>query len=81
MDVILPDSWFLFDLCKGLTSKQGDTLDLVCYKYYQQQTDIIEQVLAVNQHLVDLQLILPVGTIINLPLITKKQTQKTVVLW
>lgn len=63
------------------TTKQGDTLDLVCYKYYQQQTDAIEQVLAVNQHLVDLPMILPIGTIINLPTITKKQTQKKVVLW
>lgn len=63
-------------------SKQGDTLDLVCYKYYQQQTDVIEQVLAVNQHLVDLPMILPVGTIINLPTtIVNKQTSKRVALW
>lgn len=62
-------------------SKQGDTLDLVCYEYYHQQSDVVEQVLAANQHLVNLEIILPIGTVINLPIIVKQKVKKSVVLW
>jgi phage tail protein X len=63
------------------TTKMGDTLDLVCHTYYQQQATAIERVLKVNQHLVNLPIILPVGTVINLPAIAKKIQNKKVALW
>lgn len=48
-------------------SKEGDTLDEICYHYYGKTNGAVEQVLIANPGLASLGAILPLGTIITLP--------------
>ena len=63
------------------TSKQGDTLDLICHKYYNNQSGFVEKVLNANKHLIDLEIILPIGTVFNLPEILEEKTDNKIKLW
>ena len=62
-------------------SKQGERLDLICQHYYGYQSGAVEQVLAVNAHLADLGVILPIGSKVSLPTIKQPSAKKTTVLW
>lgn len=63
-------------------SVQGDSVDSICWRYFQRTAGVVEQVLELNPGLANLGAVLPSGTEIVLP---KKQTQatvkKTVKLW
>ncbi len=48
-------------------SLQGDTVDLICWRYYGRTAGVLEQVLDFNRGLADLGPVLPMGTLITLP--------------
>lgn len=50
-----------------IRSLQGDTLDLICWRYYGRTTGVLEQVLDSNRGLADLGPVLPLGTLVQLP--------------
>lgn len=62
-------------------SIQGDTVDMICYRYYGRTAGVTEQVLEANPGLSVLGPVLPMGTPLNLPDQAKPAQQKTVNLW
>ena len=49
-------------------AQQGDTLDLICWRYYgQSNSGVVESVLLLNPALAEFGAILPHGTIVTLP--------------
>lgn len=48
-------------------SVQGDTVDLICWRYYGRTAGVLEQVLGSNRGLAALGPVLPMGTMITLP--------------
>lgn len=46
---------------------QGDTVDLICWRYLGSTESVVEQVLQLNPKLVELGPILPMGTLVTLP--------------
>jgi phage tail protein X len=62
-------------------SAQGDTLDIICYRYYGSQSVAVEEIMNANRHLADLGVVLPIGTKIMLPAIEKTAENKRVALW
>lgn len=58
------------------TSRDGDTVDYICYKYYGTLTNLqTETVLAANPGLAAYGPVLPTGVVITLPVITVTQQQ------
>lgn len=66
-----------------ISTVQGDTVDLICWKHYGQSSGMVEQVLNANPHLAGLDPILPIGTEIDLPEISNNQqdSKATIQLW
>ena len=62
------------------TTKDGETLDYICWKYYG-KTTVVEQVLQVNRHLAKLDAVLPGGVKITLPTIEESEDTKKIKLW
>lgn len=63
-------------------TKQGETVDLVCWRHYGRTAGVTEAVFAANAGLADLGAILPMGTKILLPVLEVKQTAKPLIsLW
>lgn len=58
-------------------TQQGDTVDLVCHRFYGRTADIVEAVLIANPKLTFLPAILPVGTVIEMPDLTHSAAQNT----
>lgn len=56
-------------------TRQGDTLDYICWKFYEQQSGAVEVVLEANQNLADLGPILPAGVTVILPELEKPATE------
>lgn len=48
-------------------TKQGETIDLACYRHYGRTADVTELVLAANPALAASDVILPIGTRILMP--------------
>lgn len=48
-------------------SLQGDTVDLICWRYYGRTAGVLEQVIDTNKGLAALGPVLPMGTMITLP--------------
>lgn len=64
------------------TTRQGETVDLVCWKHYGHTSGVTEAVLAANRGLADLGSYLPMGTTIIMPVIEKKTAARPLVsLW
>ena len=64
------------------TTRQGETVDLACWRVYGRTGEVTEVVLAANPGLADKGLILPLGTVISMPDIAKPTTQRPLVsLW
>lgn len=61
-------------------TKDGDTLDWICWKYYQQQAGAVEAVMLENPRLADHGPVFPAGIEIVLPEIST-QTEESVTLW
>ncbi|CDZ43109.1 Hypothetical protein NGAL_HAMBI1146_58820 [Neorhizobium galegae bv. officinalis] len=51
-------------------TKQGETIDLACWRHYGRTRDVVEAVLAANADLSLLDVVLPIGTRIVMPDIT-----------
>ncbi|PDO83307.1 tail protein X [Kosakonia pseudosacchari] len=65
----------------NVKTQQGDTLDLLCQRYYGRTASVVETVLAANPGLADLGVILPYGTPVNLPEVQTQTIKETVNLW
>ncbi|WP_297960369.1 tail protein X [uncultured Campylobacter sp.] len=62
-------------------AKDGDALDMLCYKHYQTlDTDVYSQFLRQNEHLLTKE-VLKGGDIFYFPDIKKKQKKKEKYLW
>jgi phage tail protein X len=72
----------LTDETVTIRAKQGDTLDAICWAHYG-TTDPVDAVLAENMGLAAHGPIVPMGTIITLPPLSKisPKTVKEVALW
>lgn len=65
-----------------IVTRQGDTVDKVCWQRYGQTSGMVEKVLNANPHLSRLGPVLPVGTTIELPEVPTTYEQKpTINLW
>ncbi|EED0941716.1 tail protein X [Enterobacter pseudoroggenkampii] len=60
---------------------QGDTLDALCARYYGRTENVVETVLQANPGLSELGVILPHGTVIDLPDVETSPTAETLNLW
>lgn len=66
---------------RNVVSRQGDTIDLICHRYFGITGGVTEQVMAMNPHLIHYDLVLPSGVLITLP-DSPKRTQKNIIqLW
>lgn len=63
------------------TTKDGDVLDQICQNYYGKTSKIVEQVIEVNPHIVELEAVFEAGIKITLPDITEEKESETVKLW
>ncbi|WP_039057032.1 tail protein X [Enterobacter sp. Bisph1] len=65
----------------NVQTQQGDTLDLLCLRYYGRTASVVEAVLAANPGLAELGVILPYGTTVSLPDVQTQPVKETVNLW
>jgi len=69
-------------MSKTVIAVQGDTIDLICWRYYGQTSGLVEQVLIANPLLATQEAILEMGTKVILPNIeVQQQTKQSVNLW
>ncbi|KVX12180.1 phage tail protein [Burkholderia ubonensis] len=55
---------------------QGETLDALCWRYYDSTAGTVEAVLEANPDLAELGVVLPMGTVVDMPeLNTIEQTK------
>lgn len=59
---------------------QGDTVDLLCQRYYGTTQGVTEIVLAANKSLAD-QIFMEAGQVVELPEVSASATKETVQLW
>ncbi|MGP3592646.1 tail protein X [Vagococcus sp. WN89Y] len=62
-------------------AQQGDTLDVICARYYGRTEGVFETVLAANPGLAELGAVLAHGTAIELPAVQSSPVTETVNLW
>ncbi|MBT1848410.1 tail protein X [Enterobacter ludwigii] len=60
---------------------QGDTLDAICARYYGRTEGVVETVLEANSGLSALGVILPHGTVIELPEVSSSAVTEIINLW
>ncbi|WP_312692697.1 tail protein X [Kosakonia sp.] len=65
----------------NVITQQGDTLDILCLRYYGRTEGVLETVLLANPGLAELGLILPHGTHVELPEVAVATVNETVNLW
>ncbi|OBX79126.1 tail protein X [Faucicola atlantae] len=65
---------------RQVTSKQGDTLDMICQRYFGYTAAITEQVMSLNPHLRNIA-VLASGVSITLPIAPPVQTLPIIALW
>jgi phage tail protein X len=63
------------------TTKDGDVLDSICWKYYGSTNGTVEKVLEANRHLANLPAIFAAGVKIILPDLTPEEDSESVKLW
>lgn len=64
-----------------LSTQQGDTVDLICLRYFGFTGGVTEQVMNVNPHLVEYDLVLPAGVDIQLPNVPERIQNQVIQLW
>tara|TARA_R110001592_G_scaffold104697_1_gene294530 strand:- start:40238 stop:40444 length:207 start_codon:yes stop_codon:yes gene_type:complete len=62
-------------------TSDGETLDLICWKYYGRQPGAVEVVLEANRHLADLGPIFEAGVMIELPALPAPAPKVEIELW
>lgn len=65
---------------RQVTSKQGDTLDMICHRYFGYTRAITEDVMAMNPHIKNTA-VLESGVTIVLPIAKPVQTLPLIQLW
>ena len=63
------------------TTKDGDVLDAICWKYYGSTSGTVEKVLEANRHLAELGSIFAAGIKIILPDLAQEEETESVKLW
>lgn len=56
-------------------TRQGDTLDYICWRHYGQQSGAVEAVLLANPGLADAGPVMPLDTVIVLPELAKPASE------
>ncbi|UVS95944.1 tail protein X [Burkholderia glumae] len=51
----------------NVAAQQGDTVDLICWRYYGRTDGTVEAVLEANPGLADFGVVIPMGTLVYLP--------------
>ena len=65
-----------------IRAQQGDTVDLICKRYYGHTTNVVEAVYLANPGLAELGPILPHGQLVNMPAEQETTpTTETITLW
>lgn len=62
-------------------ARQGDTIDMICRRYYGETAEITERVYRANPGLCELGPVLPIGTAVRLPDVEPKRQRASVQLW
>jgi phage tail protein X len=62
-------------------TREGDTVDLICWHVYGRTSGTVEQVYEANPGLAAKGPIIPVGTLVTLPTISDPQAEGLVTLW
>lgn len=62
-------------------TKDGDTIDRICWKHYERQAGAVEAVLDANPGLSDRGPVLSAGVLINLPELPEPEAEQGVSLW
>ncbi len=62
-------------------TRQGDTIDLICYQHYGYTAGVTEAVMRANPDLCELGPVLPVGTAVYLPAFQPAASKPAVQLW
>lgn len=62
-------------------SKDGETLDAICWRYYGRTAGVVEKVLIANRHLAEYGAILPAGVRISLPPMDEPKNNQKIKLW
>ncbi|ASS57929.1 tail protein X [Rhizobium leguminosarum] len=64
------------------TSRQGETVDLACWRYYGRTAGVMEAVLTANPGLAAKGPILPIGTVMTMPdAVAPTSARQLVKLW
>lgn len=66
---------------RQVSSRQSDTVDLICLRYFGFTGGITEQVMNMNPQLTAYDVILPSGVMIKLPDSPKRTQKKIIQLW
>lgn len=61
-------------------TRQGDTIDMICQRYFGLTRDVTEQVLAINPDVAD-HIVFTAGTTLKLPTTITRTTSTVVQLW
>lgn len=64
-----------------VSTLQGDTVDLICLRYFGFTGGVTEQVMSINPHLVNYDLTLPTGVEIQLPIAPERTQKQVIQLW
>ncbi len=59
----------------------GDTIDLICWKYYGRQSGAVEVVMEANRHLADHGPVFEAGVMIELPDLPAPAAKTEIELW
>jgi phage tail protein X len=62
-------------------TREGDTLDWICWRHYGRQSGAVEIVLEANRRLADLGPVLPAGLVIRLPDLPAPEATRAIELW
>ncbi|MDD4556516.1 MAG: tail protein X [Alphaproteobacteria bacterium] len=62
-------------------SKDGETLDFICWLHYGRTAGVVEKVLKANRHLAEVGAVLSAGIRITLPTIDESKSNKKIKLW
>lgn len=66
---------------RTVQTMQDDTVDLICLRYFGFTGGVTEQVMTLNPHLVNYDLIFPTGVDIQLPNAPERTQKQVIQLW
>lgn len=66
---------------RRVTSRQGDTVDLICHRYFGYTAGVTQQVMELNPNLAEYDLVLPQGVVLFLPGTPKLAEKQIIQLW